>query len=303
MLLEHQIAANRRNTVLLVGGITLLLGALGAFVGHATTGTPIAGIVIAVAVAIAASVATYYGGGRMVLSFSQARPIAKRDRPQLFNVVEELSIAAGVPMPKVYLIDDASPNAFATGRDPDHAAVAITTGLLAKLDRDELQGVMAHELAHVRNRDILVSMMVGVLAGTIVLIADSVTRYLFWTRGGRMSRGGREKGAGGAILIVVGIILAILAPLFARMIQFAVSRQREYLADASAVELTRYPEGLASALEKLGNDQSELEAANRATAHLYIVNPFKAKRRAEMNSVFDTHPPLDERIRRLRGMA
>ena len=301
MLLENQIAANRRNTYLLVGAITLLLAALGAFLGTMLE-TPTAGILIALVVAIVASVATYYGGGGLILSFSQARPIEKHDHPQLFNVVEEMSIAAGVPMPKVYLMDDESPNAFATGRDPDHAAVAITTGLVAKLDRDELQGVMAHEMAHVRNRDILLSMMVGILAGMIVLIADFVTRSLFWSRGGRSARSGRDKGAGGAILIVIGIILAILAPLFARMIQFAVSRQREYLADASAVELTRHPEGLASALEKLGNDENEPEAANRATAHLYIVNPFKAKRRAEMNSVFDTHPPLDERIRRLRRM-
>lgn len=301
MLLENQIAANERNTYLLVGLITLLLVALGAVVGYLIE-TPIAGIVIALVVAVGVSVATYYGGGDMILNFSHARSIEKSDHPQLFNVVEELSIAAGVPMPRVYVIDDESPNAFATGRDPEHAAVAITTGLLEKLDRDELQGVMAHELAHVRNRDILLSMMVGVLAGTIVLVADAVTRSLFWSRGGRAARGGRDKGAGGAVLIVIGIVLAILAPLFARMIQFSVSRQREYLADASAVELTRYPEGLASALEKLGSDAGELEAANRATAHLYIVSPFKAKRRAEMNSVFDTHPPLDERIKRLRAM-
>lgn len=301
MLLDNQIAANHRNTVLLVGLIAFMLASVGGFVGYMME-APIAGIVIALVVAIVASVATYYGGGNMILSFSSAKPIEKSDHPQLFNVVEELSIAAGVPMPQVHIIDDESPNAFATGRDPEHATVAITTGLLEQLNRDELQGVMGHELAHVRNRDILLSMMVGILAGTIVLIADSVTRYLFWTRGGRVSRGGRDRGAGGAILIVVGIVLAILAPLFARMIQFAVSREREYLADASAVALTRYPEGLASALEKLGNDEGELDAANRATAHLYIVNPFKAKRRAEMDSVFDTHPPLDERIQRLRAM-
>lgn len=300
MLLHQQISANQRNSFLLVGLITLLLVALGAAVGLYID-SPTAGIVIAALVALFLSLFSYYQGDQLILSYSHAHPIEKKDNPQLFNVVEELSVAAGLSMPKVYIIDDDAPNAFATGRDPQHASVAITTGLLKKLSRDELQGVMAHELSHVQNRDILFSMMMGVLAGSIVLLSDYVTRYLFWTGGGRR-RESRGKSQANALLMVLGLILIILAPLIAKLIQLAVSRQREYLADASGANLTRYPEGLASALEKIANDPDELHVANRATAHLYIVNPFMHKKLAELNSVFDTHPPLQERIKRLRTM-
>jgi heat shock protein HtpX len=228
---------------------------------------------------------------------SRAREIRKEDDPQLFNVVEEMSIAAGTPMPKVYVIDDTAPNAFATGRDPEHAVVAITTGLLQKLKREELQGVMAHELSHVQNRDILFSMMVGIMVGSIVMISDFFLRSMLWGGGRRRDN---EKGGGG-LLIILALALAILAPIFARILQLAISRQREYLADASAVMLTRYPEGLASALEKIAGDREVLEVANRGTQHLYIVNPIKPfEERAK--SLLSTHPPLAERVARIRAM-
>jgi heat shock protein HtpX len=233
---------------------------------------------------------------------SGAKEISKEDDPRLWNVVEELSIAAGLPMPRVYLIDDTALNAFATGRDPDHAAVAITAGLRDRLNREELQGVIAHEMSHVRNYDIRFSMLLAVMVGLLVLMTDVFRRWLWWG-GGRRRSSRREGGAGaaGAIVAVVAIVLAIVAPILAKLIQLAASREREYLADASAVELTRYPEGLASALEKLGGDKEVLEVANRATQHLYIVNPFKPfEDRAK--GLFSTHPPLEERIRRLRGL-
>ena len=246
---------------------------------------------------------SYFQGDQLVVRCSHARQIAKHDNPQLFNVVEEMTIAAGLPLPQIYLIEDEAPNAFATGRDPEHASLAITTGLLKKLNRDQLQGVMAHELSHVQNRDILYAMMVGVLVGSIVLLSDYVTRYLFWTGGGSLRRrGSKERSQANALLMALGLVLIILAPLIARLVQLAVSRQREYLADASAAKLTRYPEGLALALELIANDSHELQVANRATAHLYIVNPFRNRKLAERNSVFDTHPPLKERIRRLREL-
>jgi heat shock protein HtpX len=213
-----------------------------------------------------------------------------------------MAIAAGLPMPKVYIIDDTAPNAFATGRDPEHASVAVTSGLLKKLDRDELQGVIAHEMSHVGNFDIRYAMLVGVLVGTTVLISDFFLRGL-WFGGG--ARGGGRGGGGGGyiqlIMIVVAVLLAILAPLFARLLQLSISRQREYLADATAVQLTRNPKGLADALQKISGDKEVLEAANRATAHLYIVNPVKRfEKRAK--GLFSTHPPIQDRIEILRSM-
>ena len=296
--LYSEIAANKRNSFLLVAGITTLLVALGYFLGR-YWGNGYFGVALALVIAVTMSLTAYFGGDRMILAMSRARRIEKKDYPQLFNVVEELSIAAGLPMPAIYVIDDSAPNAFATGRDPEHAAVAITTGLLEKLNRDELQGVMAHELSHIGNRDILYATMVGILVGTIVMVSDFFLRSFFWTGGRRRRKG--SQGGGGAIVLVIAILLAILAPLFAKLLQLAVSRQREYLADATAVKLTRYPDGLASALEKIARDKEVLEVANRATQHLYIVNPIKPfEKRAK--SLFSTHPPIEERIARLRAM-
>jgi heat shock protein HtpX len=217
------------------------------------------------------------------------------------NVVQEMALAAGVPMPKVYIIDDTAPNAFATGRDPQHASVAITTGLLQKLDREELQGVLGHELSHVRNYDIRFTLLVAVLVGSIALLADFFLRFTFWGGGRRSSRDRDGGGALIAIVYVVAIVLAVLAPIIARFVQLAVSRQREYLADASSVELTRNPQGLERALAKIAGDKEVLEVANRATQHLYFTNPIK-KFEARSSAMFSTHPNIVDRINRLRQL-
>ena len=288
-----QIGANKRNSILLVLLVVLLLGALGLAIGWAVTGDPRAALPslgIAIALGLAASVFSYFGGDSLVLSISGAKEVTAEDAPQLVNVVQEMALAANVPMPRVYLIDDTAPNAFATGRDPKHASVAITTGLLQKLDREELQGVMAHELSHVRNFDIRFSLLVGVLVGSIALLADFFLRFTFWGGGSRRSRS-NEGGGGGLqiVVFVIAIALAILAPIIAWLVQMAVSRQREYLADASGVELTRNPVGLERALAKISLDREPLEVANRATQHLYFENPMKAA--GGSHGLFSTHPP------------
>ena len=300
---RDRIAVNRRNSVLLILAFVAFVAVFGYVIGYAWIGDPVGalfGLALAFVVGTISGIITYYGGGRMVLAASRAREITHDDAPVLFNVVEEMTIAAGLPMPKVYIIDDEAPNAFATGRDPEHAAVAVTSGLLEKLDRDELQGVIAHEMSHVGNFDIRYAMLVGVLVGTTVLISDFFLRGL-WFGGGR---GGGGRGGGGyaqLIMMVVAILLAILAPLFARLLQLSISRQREYLADATAVQLTRNPKGLADALQKISGDREVLEAANRATAHLYIVNPIK-KFEKRAKGLFSTHPPIEERIQILRSL-
>jgi heat shock protein HtpX len=299
---RERIATNRRNSLILIAAFLAFVAAFGYVIGWAWIGDPVGaifGLVLAFIVGIVTGLATYYGGDRMVLAASRAREITHDDAPVLFNVVEEMAIAAGLPMPKIYIIDDSAPNAFATGRDPEHASVAVTSGLLDKLNRDELQGVIAHEMSHVGNFDIRYAMLVGILVGTTVLISD------FFLRGLWLGGGGRGRGEGGGylqlIMVVIAIALAILAPLFARMLQLSISRQREYLADASAVRLTRNPKGLADALQKISGDREVLEAANRATAHLYIVNPVKGfEKRAK--GLFSTHPPIEERIQILRFM-
>src|SRR4051795_13738223 len=301
-----QIGANKRNSVLLVVLVVLLLGALGLLIGWAVTGRPAAALPsmgIAIAVGLIASLFSYYSGDSVVLSISGAKEVTAEDVPQLFNVVSEMATAANVPMPRVYLIDDTAPNAFATGRDPQHASVAITTGLLQKLDREELQGVMAHELSHVRNFDIRFSLMVGVLVGSIALLADFFLRFTFWGGGGRRSRSS-DSGGGGLQIVVflIAIALAILAPIFARLVQLAVSRQREYLADVSGVELTRNPYGLERALAKITLDTEPLEVANRATQHLYFDNPIKAASGGS-RGLFSTHPAALDRINRLRQLS
>jgi heat shock protein HtpX len=294
----QQIAANRRNSWLLVALFAALVIGLGYVIGEAWEIGP-AGIALAAVLAVGMTLGAYFGGDQVLLKASGARLVEKADAPQLWNVVEELSIASGTPMPRLYVIDDTAPNAFATGRDPGHSSVAITSGLLQKLTRDELQGVMAHELSHVKNLDIRFAMLAGVLVGIVALLSDWFVRSLWWG-GPRRRRSDRDGGAG-AVFLIVGIVFAILAPVFARLLQLAISRQREYLADASAALMTRYPEGLACALEKIAGDREVLEAANRATQHLYIVNPIKPwEDRAR--SLFSTHPPVEERVRRLRTM-
>lgn len=303
-----QIAANRRNSFLLALVVVVLLAGLGFAIGYGTTGQAVAGIGwlgIFGIIAIVSSVASYYTGDRVVLGVSKARLVTAETQPQLINVVTELALAAGIPMPAVYTIDDTAPNAFATGRDPRHASIAVTTGLLEKLDREELQGVIGHELSHVRNYDIRYSLLVGVLVGTVALLADFFLRFTFWggLGGGRRSSNDRDGGGGlQAIILVLAIVLAIVAPFFARLVQLAVSRQREYMADASSVELTRNPHGLEQALAKIAEDKEVLEVANRATQHLYFTNPIK-KFESRSKGLFSTHPHIVDRINRLRALS
>ena len=298
---RDRIAVNKRNSLLLIAAFLALITVFGYIIGYAWLGNPaeaVFGLVLALVVGTVSGLATYYGGDRMVLAASHAREVTHDEAPVLFNVVEEMTIAAGLPMPKVYIIDDTAPNAFATGRDPEHASVAVTSGLLEKLNRDELQGVIAHEMSHVGNFDIRYAMLVGILVGTTVLISDFFLRGL-WFGGGRRREGGG--GQAQLIMMAIAIVLAILAPIFARLLQLSISRQREYLADASAVQLTRNPKALADALQKISGDQEVLEVANRATAHLYIVNPIK-KFEKRARGLFSTHPPIEERIKILRSM-
>jgi heat shock protein HtpX len=302
-----QIRANQRRSIVLVVSMALLLFVLGYVIGYAFLGSGIVGLVLAFILWIVMTLVAYYSANDIFLSISKARKIQKADHPRLFNVVEEMKIASGLPkMPDIYIIDTPALNAFATGRDPDHAAIAITSGLLQKLNRDELQGVVAHEMAHIKNRDVLLMMMAGVMVGTIVVLADMAKWFLIF---GALSGGGRSNrrdtgGQGGAayvIILVVAIALIILAPIFAQLMYFAISRKREYLADASGALYTRYPEGLASALEKLSASTAELQSANRTTAPMYIVNPLH-KKGMKMSDLSSTHPPISERVKILRSM-
>ena len=303
----QQIGSNRRRSLFLVFVIMALLGVFGFVIGFAIGGTWQAGlvaIVIAVVIALLMTSVSYFAGDSIVLAASGAREVSEQNAPQLMNVVRELSLAANLPVPRIHVINDTAPNAFATGRDPKHASIAVTTGLLEKLDREELQGVIGHELAHVRNLDIRFALLVAVLVGSIALLADFFLRFTFW--GGMSGRGSSRdsKGGGGGlvlVMVVVGLILSVIAPIIARFVQVAVSRQREYLADASSVELTRNPYGLERALAKIGSDREVLEVANRATQHLYIVNPIK-KFEARASGLMSTHPPIVDRINRLRTL-
>lgn len=294
---------NQRRTSILVaamGGLLLLLGWL---IGEMYwQGAGIGGVVVAGAIWIGMSVLSYFRGDRIVLAISRARKIEKSDHPTLYNVVEEMTIASGLGrVPDIYIIDDPSPNAFATGRDPQHAVVAVTSGILELLDRNELQGVIAHELGHIRNRDVLYMTMLAVMLGSIILIADVGRRHLFWGGASRSRRSSKSGGAGNAILLIVAIAVIILAPIVAQLIYLAVSRRREYLADASGAAYTRYPEALATALEKIGASGERLRVANPATAGMYFVNPLRSVKRS-FSTLGSTHPPTEERVKILRSM-
>jgi len=300
------VAANRRKSAVLVVVMAAILLALGYALGeYFAAGAGAYGLVGAVAVWLVLTLVAYNQGDAIFLKMSGARKVGPDDLPVLWNVVEEMTLAAGLPkMPDVYVVDDAMPNAFATGRKPETASVAVTMGLLKRLDRDELQGVIAHELGHVKNRDILLMLFAGVMMGAIVLLADVGLRSWLWG-GGRSRRSNSRDGNAGAIMMVVAIALMILAPIMARMVYFAVSRKREYLADASAATFTRYPDGLARALEKISTAQpSKLRGVSRATAPMYIVNPLDAsQQKRDAASLTATHPPIAERVRILREMS
>jgi len=294
---------NRRNSILLVILFMVAFALLGYIVGYALTGDT-SGAIVAIAISLGLSfvsaVGSYLSGDQVVLRSSHAQELSRRQVPQLFDVVEELATAAGVPMPRVYLIDEPSPNAFATGRDPQHASVAVTTGLLRRLDREELQGAIGHEMSHVRNYDIRFNLLVGVLVGGISLLAQFFLRWTYWFGGGSRRDDRGSSSWIGAIFMLVGLVLSILAPIFTTLAQLAVSRQREYLADASSVELTRNPYGLERALAKIAADPEPLDVANGATQHMYIVNPFK--KAGGGSALFSTHPPIADRINRLRQL-
>ena len=301
-------SANRRNSILLAIVVILFLAVFGFVIGFSIgygTGQEVAfgigALVIAIVIGTLTGLFSFYGGDKLVLASSQAREVTAEQAPQLYNVVNEMSVAAGIPMPKVYIIDDPSPNAFATGRDPQHSSIAVTTGLLQRMNREELQGVLGHEMSHIRNYDIRFTLFVGVMIGSIALLAGFFLRYTFWFGGGRRNNDNNNSGGGLAIvLLVVGLVMAVVSYFFGALVQMAVSRQREYLADASSVELTRNPHGLESALAKLASAREPLRSANGATQHLYIVNPLK--KLGGGSALFSTHPAIVDRINRLRQL-
>ncbi|HUD19651.1 MAG TPA: M48 family metallopeptidase [Patescibacteria group bacterium] len=300
MSIRSQIQSNILKSYAFMTGFIIFVVFAGYVMGNAL-GYGDSFVFIAVAFAVISSFVSYYWGSTIVLAMSKARPADRRRDFDFYTVTENLCIASGLPKPKLYVIDDDAMNAFSTGRDPQHAVVCATSGLLARMDREELEGVIAHELSHVKNYDIRLMAVVAVLAGTVAFLADMFLRTLWWG-GGRRSRnseGGQLQG----ILMIVGIVLAILSPIVATLIQLAISRKREYLADASGALLTRNPEGLASALEELKKDTAVLQEATNATAHLFITNPFKGKAFGTwFSGLFDTHPPIEERIKILRSM-
>ncbi|MBI2063315.1 MAG: M48 family metallopeptidase [Candidatus Yanofskybacteria bacterium] len=292
--LYQQKDSNIRKTWLLITMFLILIIGLGWLAGYFLQAPQI--LYFAIILAIVMNVVAYWNSAKIALSMSGAKPTKREEDLYLHRMIENLSITAGLPMPKVYKIDSPQINAFATGRDPKHAAIAVTAGALEKLQNEELEGVLAHELSHIGNRDILVSTVVVVLAGVMAIVADWFLRVSFWG-------GHDDDNRGSGILLFVGLFVAILAPLASTLIHLAVSRKREYLADASGALLTRFPDGLASALEKIGNDHSHLKHAHNATAHLFISSPFKGKEGTNwLAKLFSTHPPLEERIRILRGM-
>jgi heat shock protein HtpX len=295
-----RIGQNVRRTYVLMFVFTLLIMALAYAIGEATRlGWEI--IVVGFALAVVVNLYGYYRSDRLTLALSGAHAVSKEQEPTFYNVVENTAIGAGLPTPGVYVIEDSAPNAFATGRDPQHSVVVATRGLLQKMEKPELEGVVAHEMSHIKNYDIRLMTIAVVLAGIIVLMSDLFLRWTFWGGGGR--RRGRGGGQAQLIMLVIALVLAILAPLAATMIRLAISRRREFLADADGALLTRYPEGLARALEKLDADEEPLEAASKATAHLYIVSPLKGHpAHGRLATLFDTHPPIEERVAALRAM-
>lgn len=298
------ISKNKRISILLILCMCLLIaivaGVFGAYYGTMSTAVTFA--VLGLGIAGISALISYYSGANIIMTVSRAHKIDIEKDYQLDNVVEEMCIASGLPKPDIYIIEDSAPNAFATGRDPEHSAIAVTRGLMQKLNRNELQGVIAHEMSHIGNFDIRFAMLMSVLVGSLLLMCDLFWRLSLFGGGRRRRSNSSSSGKGQAIIAIVALVLMIVAPLLAYIIQMASSRQREYLADATGAKMTRNPEALASALEKIASDTEPLEAANRGTQQLYIVNPLKGKAHATKQSLFATHPPTQERIQRLRAM-
>jgi heat shock protein HtpX len=298
VLIYDRISANKRETWLLMVAFVVLVGGFATVIAYAV-GAPLTFAPFVFGGLAVYAAFSYYASASVALTVSGARPVTITEEPELYRIVENLSIGSGLPMPRVYVIEDTAPNAFATGRDPKHASVAATRGLLQKLDKNELEAVMAHEMSHVGNYDIRVMTITVVLVGLVALLADLFFRWTWMGSGTRGSN--KDKGGAVAIVILLALVLAVLAPLIAKVIQLAVSRRREYLADASGALLCRNPDALARALEKIAADTEPLEVANKATAHMYIENPLK-EHRSLLNNLFSTHPPVAERIRLLRAM-
>ena len=295
--LYTQAESNTRKTWVLMTGFLIFVIAIGWLFSYILNDSII--LIIAVILSIVMSFTSYWYSDKIVLKMAHARLIEKKDNPELYRIVENLCITAGLHLPKIFIINEAQPNAFATGRDAKHAVVAVTQGLLDKLERTELEGVLAHELSHIGNRDILLQTVIVVLVGLVAILSDMFLRISFW--GGMTRRDSR--GSAGTLMLVLGIVAAILAPVAAMLIKMAISRKREFLADASGALLTRYPEGLARALEKISQDTNVMKTANNSTAHLYISNPFRGKKRKSwFAKLYMTHPPMEERVAALRGM-
>jgi len=298
-----EVSANKRNSFFLLVAFIFFIILIGALFGYIILGSYVIGLIIAFIIAIIYSLIAFYSGDKIILNMSKAREVTKKEDPFLINTVEGLAIAAGIPRPKVYIIEEESPNAFATGRSPESASITITSGLRKKLNRTELEGVIAHEMSHIKNYDIRFMMLVAVLVGVVILISDIMIRSFIWSGPNRRSRS-----SGGGLfyllLILIAILAAILAPLIAQVIKFAISRKREFLADANAALLTRYPQGLANALKKIRDDKDKVvDTANKSIAHLYIENPLRHKENQSwLDRLFSTHPPINERIRRLEAM-
>ncbi|MHC4587455.1 MAG: M48 family metallopeptidase [Planctomycetota bacterium] len=304
------IRANKRSSIVLMVLMAVVLVLLGIVIGMAFFGAEggFFGLIIATAIWLVLTLISFSSGDQILLAASKAKPVTHDVHPQLFNIVEEMKIAAGLPaMPKIYIINDPAPNAFATGRSPKTASVAVTAGLLGRLNRDELQGVIAHEISHIVHRDILFITLAGIMLGSIVLLSQVFLRGMFYSSMGsrrRYSSGGKGGGQAQLVMMIVAIVAAILAPIMAYLLYFALSQRREYLADAGGARLTRYPEGLASALEKIANDPSpQLASVNKVTAPMYIANPFKKKKQRKLSDLTSTHPPISERIKILRNMS
>ncbi|MGH2661008.1 MAG: M48 family metallopeptidase [Actinomycetota bacterium] len=300
----EQISSNRRKSILLVLGAVVLLGAVGYSIGLLTQQGRV-WLVIGIGLAVVMSIGSYLYGDRIVLASTRARKVAPEEQPRLHNIVEGLAIAAGLPKPRVYVVPEQAPNAYATGRNPEHSSIAVTQGLLETLNRVELEGVVAHEMSHVLDRDILVGTIVATLVGAVVIMSEFFMRAMWW--GGVGGRRGNDRGGGpaSALLFAFGLLLLVTAPIFGQIVRLAVSRQREYLADAQGAMLTRYPPGLADALRKIGAASGiPMRSANNATAHLWLSQPSRVQgeRMGPMERLFSTHPPIEDRIRRLEEM-
>jgi heat shock protein HtpX len=299
---HEQIAANKRKTFLLIALAIAFTGAIGWLIGYLFFAGGTVGLVIAIVLALVLSLGSYFYGDRAVLASTRAKQVSPEEEPRLHNVVEGLAIAAGVPKPAVYVVPEMAPNAFATGRDPEHSSIAVTQGLLDTMNRVELEGVIGHEMSHVLDRDILVGTVVATVVGAAILLSEIFTRTWFFGGGRRRDSGGGDAGILYLVLFAVGIVLLILAPLAGQLIKLSVSRNREYLADAQGVLLTRYPPGLISALEKIAAAPHAMRAANNATAHLWLDQPSRipGDQTSTLERLFSTHPPIQERIRRLQ---